>query len=107
MGNARTSAGRLPGPAGLVAGAAAPAVVAAPSGSGSTQSSSLLDCNGYGAAKNPDHPDWRCPDVRGFNAEEPRFEDNGHYIGHDEPAVQFFSTTPGSGNSARYNLSLP
>src|SRR5262245_10548916 len=70
-------------------------------------SSVLLDCNGYGAANNPDHPAWRCPDVRGTSVDEPRFEDNGHYIGHDEPSIEFFSTTPGSGNSARYDLVLP
>jgi hypothetical protein len=92
----------------LVTAAAVPIADAAAGGSqGAAQNSSLLDCNGYGAAKNPDHPVWRCPDPRGSGPDEPRFEDNGHYIGHDEPAIQFFSTTPGSGNSARYNLSLP
>ena len=92
----------------LVTGAAAPVANAAAGGSqGAAQNSSLLDCNGYGVAKNPDHPVWRCPDPRGSGAEEPRFEDNGHYVGHDEPAIEFYSTTPGSGNSARYDLTLP
>jgi len=86
---------------GLLAFWGAGSVAAAPG------SSVLLDCNGYGAANNPDHPAWRCPDVRGASADEPRFEDNGHYIGHDEPSIEFFSTTPGSGNSARYDLVLP
>jgi hypothetical protein len=32
---------------------------------------------------------------------------NGQRIGHDEPALLFYSSTPGSGNSAIYNLTLP
>lgn len=31
----------------------------------------------------------------------------GKYIGHDEPALLFYSSTPGSGNSSRYLLRLP
>ncbi|MCW2762911.1 MAG: hypothetical protein JWR85_3112 [Marmoricola sp.] len=81
---------------------AAPPTVPSP-----TSGSALLDCNGYGLANNPDHPSWRCPHARGDGPDEPRFEDNGHYIGHDEPAIEFFSTKPGSGNSARYNMTLP
>jgi hypothetical protein len=30
-----------------------------------------------------------------------------NYVGHDEPMVQFHSTVPGSGNRARYNLTVP
>jgi hypothetical protein len=71
-----------------------------------TPRSVLLDCNGYGAARSQEHPNWRCPDVHG-TLEEPRFEDNEHYVGHDEPVVHFFSDEPGSGNSARYELTLP
>ena len=32
---------------------------------------------------------------------------DGGYIGHDEPAVIFYSATPGSGNSSAYILRLP
>jgi hypothetical protein len=32
---------------------------------------------------------------------------NGKHVGHDEPAVLFYSNTPGSGNSSIYNLTLP
>ncbi len=32
---------------------------------------------------------------------------NGKHIGHDEPSLLFYSNTPGSGNSAIYNLTLP
>ncbi|MCU1428521.1 MAG: hypothetical protein JWL83_2521 [Actinomycetia bacterium] len=31
----------------------------------------------------------------------------GQYSGHDEPAVAFYSNTPGSGNQATYPLTLP
>jgi hypothetical protein len=33
--------------------------------------------------------------------------DNGKRIGHDEPAVGFYSSTPGAGNANIYNLILP
>ena len=33
--------------------------------------------------------------------------DGGYYIGHDEPALLFYSATPGSGNSAEYFVTLP
>ena len=36
-----------------------------------------------------------------------RFEDNGHYIGHDEPSVKFISSTPGSGNTMTYLTKIP
>ena len=32
---------------------------------------------------------------------------NGYYIGHDEPALLFYSATAGSGNSASYFVTLP
>jgi len=31
----------------------------------------------------------------------------GKYVGHDEPAVLFYSNVPGSGNSSLYRLTLP
>src|SRR5436190_1622138 len=80
---------------------------ATPTPSPGTTGSVLLDCNGYGLANNPDHPSWRCPDPVGIDSDEPRFEDNEHYIGHDEPALEFFSRKAGSGNSARYEMTIP
>jgi hypothetical protein len=32
---------------------------------------------------------------------------NNYYVGHDEPAVEFYSNTPGSGNHAQYQLTIP
>jgi hypothetical protein len=43
----------------------------------------------------------QCPDV--FNP----IAAFGHYVGHDEPGVWFDSNVPGSGNRARWQLTLP
>ena len=32
---------------------------------------------------------------------------DGYYVGHDEPALLFYSNTDGSGNSSYYNVTLP
>lgn len=65
-----------------------------------------LDCNGFSATgQKPLISPVLCTDPRGVNGE--RFDDNGHYIGHDEPAVQFNSQVPGSGNNVQYSLTLP
>ena len=54
--------------------------------------------------------DWRtlCDD-NSPTCTEPVYAYNyeGQYIGHDEPAVLFYSATPGSGNSGRWILRLP
>jgi hypothetical protein len=31
----------------------------------------------------------------------------GHYVGHDEPSLAFYSNRPGSGNRMSYNVTLP
>ncbi len=65
-----------------------------------------LDCNGYSATgQKPLLFPGLCADPRGVNGEPA--EDNGHYVGHDEPAVQFNSNTPRSGNNIQYTLTLP
>ena len=46
-----------------------------------------------------------CTDPHGGSGK--RFYDNGWYIGHDEPDVQFYSTSPGSGNNMVYQITLP
>lgn len=46
-----------------------------------------------------------CADPHGGSGK--RFYDNGWYIGHDEPDVQFYSNNPGSGNSMVYRITLP
>jgi len=32
---------------------------------------------------------------------------NNYYVGHDEPSLLFYSNTPGSGNHAQYQLTMP
>lgn len=65
-----------------------------------------LDCNGFSpTGQKPFISPSLCTDLRGANGD--RFEDNGHYIGHDEPSVQFNSQVPGSGNNVQYTLTLP
>jgi hypothetical protein len=63
-----------------------------------------LDCNGYSPVQAP-LAHIQCAEVGGKDANG--FEDNGHYVGHDEPSLEFLSTTPDSGNSALYRMTLP
>jgi hypothetical protein len=75
-----------------------------------------LDCNGYSSRYKSLDPlgRGRCTDPmnpRGKRVDgkwrATRFEDNGHYIGHDEPSVKFISHAPGSGNTMTYIMKLP
>jgi hypothetical protein len=59
-----------------------------------------LDCNGLSPIQAPAHPTAACADVHGDWGG--RFYDNGHYIGHDEPAVRFISNAPGSGDDMTF-----
>jgi hypothetical protein len=66
-----------------------------------------LDCNGYSPVQRSLAPRYlQCSDIRSLE-EGHGFEDNGNYTGHDEPMTQFFSDTPGSGNSFQYTVTLP
>jgi hypothetical protein len=64
-----------------------------------------LDCNGLSPVQHPAKPAIQCIDPRG--SDEGRFEDNGHYIGHDEPSVRFLSSQPGSGANTTLTERLP
>lgn len=55
-----------------------------------------IDCNGW-----PPHLSIECPDV--YDSRQVL----GRYIGHDEPGVHFYSNVPGSGNRARWLLTVP
>src|SRR6516162_2923700 len=48
-----------------------------------------LDCNGYSKIQKPLRPQDACTDFRDEYGD--RGYDNGHYIGHDEPSIGFFS----------------
>jgi hypothetical protein len=64
-----------------------------------------LDCNGLSPVQHPAKPAIQCLDPRG--SDEGRFEDNGQYIGHDEPSVRFLSSQPGSGANTTLTERLP
>jgi len=64
-----------------------------------------LDCNGFSNIQTTIRTYQTCADIQGYDGG--RGYDNGHYIGHDEPAVQFVSSAPGSGNNVRWAITLP
>ncbi len=86
---------------------AAPAkTAAAASKSVMPNHTSMMDCNGH----SPKYKDVKqdlgglCTDPNGglWNGKSYRFDDNGVYVGHDEPSVKFISSAPGSGNNMTY-----
>jgi hypothetical protein len=90
--------------------AAAPMAKTAAAAPVAPKSVNELDCNGW----SPKYGTVR--KLAGMNCTDPikvadghayRFNDNGHYIGHDEPSVKFISSTPGSGNTMAYLTKLP
>jgi hypothetical protein len=64
-----------------------------------------LDCNGLSPTQKPLKQTLACADPRG--GDEGRFEEHGHYIGHDEPSVRFLSKRRGSGNNTTFTERLP
>lgn len=64
-----------------------------------------LDCNGFSLIQKPLRLVDACTDLRGLNGQ--RAEDNGHYIGHDEPSMGFYSSVPNSGNNMQWLITLP
>ncbi|MDQ6613363.1 MAG: hypothetical protein M3083_00985 [Actinomycetota bacterium] len=63
-----------------------------------------LDCNGFSPVQGSYRHLW-CTEIAANDMNG--FEDNGHYVGHDEPDIGFFSYSPGSGNSMSYTTILP
>jgi hypothetical protein len=63
-----------------------------------------LDCNGFSLVQKPLRPQDSCTD---FRSEYGRGYDNGHYIGHDEASVGFYSLVRHSGNNMRWEITLP
>ncbi|MBV8445729.1 MAG: hypothetical protein JOZ92_07425, partial [Candidatus Dormibacteraeota bacterium] len=62
-----------------------------------------LDCNGWSNTYKPISPGFRMRCTDPINPQpgeygNKRFEDNGHYVGHDEPTVRFSSASANSGN---------
>jgi hypothetical protein len=67
-----------------------------------------LDCNGLSPRQQLpiEAPRGICADVKPQPGQT-RAEDNGAYIGHDEPMVTFYSGVPGSGNNVQWEFVLP
>jgi hypothetical protein len=77
-----------------------------------------MDCNGFSTKYKALRPGSKMDCTDPFLREQKtvngkkvtkseRFEDNGHYIGHDEPSVKFISHKAGSGNTMTYFMKLP
>lgn len=70
--------------------------------------SGMLDCNGLSPIQQTLRAGMVCSDPRSiYDGKGARFEDNGTYIGHDEPDLRFMSSAPGSGNDVTWNETLP
>jgi hypothetical protein len=66
-----------------------------------------LDCNGYSPIQQSVKPDGMvCAEVHGGSSDG-HLWDNGHYIGHDEPTLQFYSNQPGSSTDVAWTQTLP
>ena len=63
-----------------------------------------LDCNGFSSIQKSVKPTMVCADPR-LSPDE-RFEDHGHYIGHDEPALRFVSSRPGTSSDITWTERL-
>jgi hypothetical protein len=85
--------------------------VSTSSGSVAPHATGMMDCNGF----SPTFTSVKhglgglCADPVRIEADGStyRFQDNGHYVGHDEPSVKFLSNAPGSANDMSYFMKLP
>lgn len=64
-----------------------------------------LDCNGHSPISANPKGNMICADRKESNGG--RFWDNGYYVGHDEPTIQWFSSATNSGNSMAWVVVLP
>jgi hypothetical protein len=64
----------------------------------------MLDCNGFSPIQRTAKLTMVCADPAILHQ---RFEDHGHYIGHDEPSLRFISSRPGSGSDVTWTERLP
>jgi len=100
----------LTGTAGAATAAAtAKTATTAATGAVAPNAASEVDCNGWSpkyAAVRKLSADCTDP-ISIKDGKAGRFDDNGWYIGHDEPSVKFISSTPGSGNTMTYLTKIP
>jgi hypothetical protein len=69
-----------------------------------------LDCNGWSKTYRTVRAmaGMDCTDPIGlYKGKADRFNDNGWYVGHDEPSIKFISSAPGSGRNMTYYAKLP
>jgi hypothetical protein len=66
-----------------------------------------LDCNGFSKIQQPLKAYLPCTDFFSAAWGGRRGYDNGHYIGHDEPSMGFYSTAHHSGNTFQWDVTLP
>ena len=66
-----------------------------------------LDCNGHSPIQRPLKVGGIiCAEVHGIGRNGHLY-DNGYYIGHDEPTIQFYSNQPGSSTDVNWVQTLP
>jgi hypothetical protein len=66
-----------------------------------------LDCNGHSPIQRPlKVGGYICAEVHGIGRNG-HLNDNGYYIGHDEPTLQFYSNRPGSSTNVTWVQTLP
>ena len=83
---------------------AMPGTSLAASGTAAISPTGELDCNGYSPVQAPVKPGGAiCAEVHAHG----QLYDNGWYIGHDEPTIQFYSRHPGSSTSITWVQTLP
>jgi hypothetical protein len=91
---------------GMVAAVAGNSGAAASTTASSGPTAGNLDCNGFGAGPTTANPvNFSCTDIR--RSSDERAEDNGHYVGHDEPLISYYSNKPGSGDNLQVRMKLP
>jgi hypothetical protein len=86
-------------------------VLMVPAGAGAASSQQAparggLDCNGFSPLQTT-YRHLLCTETAARGSGDAAFEDNGHYIGHDEPSIAFYSSKRGSGNDVTYRTTLP
>ncbi len=70
------------------------------------KSAGLLDCNGFSLTQTSIKTSLACADLHNPTESDNRFSDNGHYIGHDEPNLNFVSDLKGSGGDVTWQFTI-
>jgi len=65
-----------------------------------------LDCNGFSTIQKPLRFSLACRDLANPAEPDDRFWDGEHYIGHDEPALNYTSSAPSSGSDVTWTFTL-